>query len=213
MEAEKPHPKVGYHHGHLREALLTAGLQALKTQSANELSLRALAKTLGVTANAIYRHFADKDAWLNAIAAEGFRRFAQAQREAVGQHQDPGMRLMAAGRSYIRFAMQESALFKLMFERITQPPCDGDLMTASLDALSVLLDCTAVLVQAPAQDERTRVAAAAAWGMVHGLSELAMGKQLMVLGMDTESLINKVMESQAMGHPQALLSLVKPVRG
>ena len=213
MEAEKPFPKVGYHHGHLREALLTAGLQALKTQSASELSLRALAKSLGVTANAIYRHFADKDAWLNAIAAEGFRRFAQAQREAVAQQQDPGMRLMAAGRSYIRFAMEESALFKLMFERITLPPCDAELVDASLDALSVLLDCTAVLVQAPANNERTRVAAAAAWGMVHGLSELAMGKQLMVMGMDTEALIDKVMQNQALGNPQALMSLVKPAPG
>lgn len=203
MSAEKPSTKVGYHHGSLRQALLNAGLQALKTQSASELSLRALAKTLGVTANAVYRHFADKDAWLNAMASEGFRRFAQAQREAIGQHPEPGPGLTAAGMAYIRFATDESALFKLMFERITQPDCSAELMETSLDALSVLLDCTASLVGAPVHDERTKVAAATAWGLVHGLSELAMGKQLMVLGMDPQTLIEQVMESQAMKHGQS----------
>jgi AcrR family transcriptional regulator len=209
MKAEKPHAKVGYHHGHLREALLAAGLDALKTQSASELSLRALAKALGVTANAIYRHFADKDALLNAIAAEGFRRFAKTQREAVAMHGEPGPGLMASGRAYIRFSMDETALFKLMFERITLPQCDGELVPASLDALSVLLDCVAELVGAPADDERTRVAAAAAWGMVHGLSELAMGKQLSVLGLDTEALLDKVMESQVLSYQQGGL-LMRP---
>lgn len=203
MSEEKPSTKVGYHHGRLREALLAAGLQALKTQSANELSLRALAKTLGVTANAVYRHFADKDAWLNAMASEGFRRFAQVQREAVGQHVEPGPGLTAAGMAYVRFATQESALFKLMFERITLPGCDSELMESSLDALSVLLDCTARLVGAPVHDERTKVAAATAWGLVHGLSELSMGKQLMVLGMEPQALINQVMQSQATMHGQS----------
>lgn len=198
METEKPSSKVGYHHGHLREALLQAGLEALKTQSPAELSLRALAKSVGVSANALYRHFADKDAWLDAMAAEGFRRFAQTQRAAVTQDTDASMRLMAAGRDYIHFAMNEPALFKLMFERITRQNCDGDMLAASMDALSVLLDCTADLVQAPVHDERTRVMAAAAWGMVHGLSELAMGRQLMVLGPDVQGLIDKVMSIDAM---------------
>lgn len=203
MKAEKPSAKVGYHHGHLREALLTAGLQALKTQAASELSLRALAKSLGVTANAVYRHFSDKDAWLNAMASEGFRRFAQTQRAAIGEHADPCPGLTAAGLAYIRFATEESELFKLMFERITQPSCDEELMETSMDALSVLLDCTARIVGAPVHDERTKVAAATAWGLVHGLSELAMGKQLMVLGMDPEMLITQVMQSQAAMHQQA----------
>src|SRR3989344_5606520 len=82
-----PHtkPDRAYHHGDLRNALIDAGLTALEAQDASELSLRALARELGVSANAVYRHFADKEALLSALAAEGLRRFAREQREARAQ--------------------------------------------------------------------------------------------------------------------------------
>ena len=57
-----PKSERAYHHGDLRNALIEAGLAALEAQDASELSLRALARELGVSANAVYRHFADKDA-------------------------------------------------------------------------------------------------------------------------------------------------------
>jgi AcrR family transcriptional regulator len=196
MEIEKPLTKVGYHHGNLREALIEAGLKSLAEQGPGNLSLRALAKTLGVSANAVYRHFADKDDWLNAMAAEGFSRFAQAQRDAVAEQSDAGARLMAAGRAYMAFAMHKPALFRLMFDRVTQCETHPELIAASLDALSVLLDCAAAVAQSSPHDEKTKVLAAAAWGMVHGLSELAMGKQLMVLGMDPQVLVERVMNRQ-----------------
>src|SRR3989344_594769 len=86
-----PHtkPDRAYHHGDLRNALIDAGLTALEAQDASELSLRALARELGVSANAVYRHFADKEALLSALAAEGFRRFAREQREARPVRRSP----------------------------------------------------------------------------------------------------------------------------
>jgi hypothetical protein len=64
-------PARTYHHGDLRNALIDAGLAALEVHDASELSLRALARDLGVSANAVYRHFADKNALLAALAAAG----------------------------------------------------------------------------------------------------------------------------------------------
>ncbi len=201
MEEEKPLGKVGYHHGQLREALLEAGLKALAEQGVAELSLRAVAKTLGVSANAAYRHFANKDDWLNAMATDGFKRFAHAQREAISLHSDPLHRMMGAGRAYIQFATREPALYRLMFDRITQPHCDTHLLASSMDALSVLLDCSSAVTKQPVGHESTRVFAAAAWGMVHGLSDLTTAQQLTILGIPPQDLLDKIM-TQPMSWPQ-----------
>jgi AcrR family transcriptional regulator len=203
MEAEKPLVKVGYHHGQLKEALLDAGLQMLVAQGAAELSLRAVAKTLGVSANAAYRHFASKEDWLNAMAADGFRRFAQAQRNAISAFDEPLPRLLAAGRAYMAFATQEHALYRLMFDQITQPHGDQALLEASMDAMSVLLDCASALTQQPATHESTRVLAAAAWGFVHGLSDLTTAQQLTIFDIPPHDLLDKIMQQPMAWSPPA----------
>jgi AcrR family transcriptional regulator len=199
MEAEKPLSKVGYHHGQLRDALMEMGLKALAEQGAAELSLRAVAKTLGVSANAAYRHFASKDDWLNAMAAEGFRRFARVQREAINQSDEPLQRMMGAGRAYMSFATQEPALYRLMFDRITLPHGDQQLLESSLSALTLLLDCASAITQQPIAHESTRVLAAAAWGMVHGLSDLTTAQQLTVFGIPPKDLLDKIMQQPLTG--------------
>ncbi|MDE2595168.1 MAG: helix-turn-helix transcriptional regulator, partial [Burkholderiales bacterium] len=106
-----------YHHGNLRAALIEAGLQALEQTDASELSLRAIAREVGVSANAAYRHFADKQGLLSAMAAEGFRRFSAAQQTAqkAAQRQAsegaPGTCSAATGHAYIAFAQAHPALF------------------------------------------------------------------------------------------------------
>jgi AcrR family transcriptional regulator len=182
-----------YHHGNLKEALIEAGMKALATAEADELSLRMLAREVGVTANAAYRHFADKDDLLNALAAEGFKRFAQSQREAVVGHDAPEERLKASGLAYIAFAMAQPGLYRLMFGRLDHMANHAGLQCNSLDAMSTLLEAAAAQLKVPAHDERVRVAAAACWGLVHGLSALAMGGQLAVFGMNQQDLIERVM--------------------
>ena len=68
-----------------------------------------------------------------------------------------------------------------------------ELMEESWESMSVLLDTASALLQAPAGDERVRVAAAAFWSLVHGLSSLAMGGQLAVFGIALPELIRQVM--------------------
>jgi AcrR family transcriptional regulator len=103
-----------YHHGELREALIAQGLQQLEAGGEDALSLRALAKTAGVSPNAPYRHFADKRALFAAMAAEGFRRFAEVI-VAAGEQDDAVSALREQGRAYLAFAAGQPALYRLMF--------------------------------------------------------------------------------------------------
>ncbi len=197
----EPEPERSYHHGNLKSSLIEAGIQALQTVRPDELSLRQLAKDVGVSANAAYRHFADKEALLCALATEGFTRFAQAQAQAVAGVADAQERLKASGLAYVDFAMQHPSLYQLMFSRIDRAPQEPELALAASSGMSVLLEAASSLLQAPAHDERVRVAAAGCWSLVHGLSALAQGGQLAVFGLPMPELIARVM---------ALPSLVGP---
>ncbi|HEX5374401.1 MAG TPA: TetR/AcrR family transcriptional regulator [Aquabacterium sp.] len=197
----------GYHHGNLKVSLIEAGLEALTHVEADDLSLRQLAKEVGVSANAAYRHFEDKDALLSAMAAEGFRRFARAQHDAVAQEPQAEGRLKAAGRAYVAFAQAHPALYRLMFQRLSCVATDPDLAQSAIGAMTVLLEATSSTLHAPAHDERVRVAAAACWSLVHGLSALSQGGQLAVFGLPMNELIDRVLAMPS------LLSQVQPVQG
>lgn len=189
-----PEEARSYHHGNLKTSLIEAGVAALDHTEVDALSLRQLAKTVGVSANAAYRHFVDKDALLTAMAAEGFRRFAAAQAASVVALAEAEDRLKASGRAYVAFAQAHPALYRLMFQRMDQVMADPALMAhGSGGGMTVLLEATSSLVGAPLDDERVRVAAAACWSLVHGLSALAQGGQLAVFGLPMSDLIDRAM--------------------
>lgn len=170
--------KTAYHHGSLRAALVKAGLSALENSAQGELSLRALARSVGVTVNAAYRHFADKEAVLCAVAAEGFRRFNATQRRAMSKQSDPQQAMLALGQAYIRFALRNPALFRLMFGRFDGQRQDEELEQASQAAFRSLQDCVAQSLALPIDDPHTVNTVVRAWALVHGLSHLLLDGQL-----------------------------------
>jgi len=101
-----------YHHGNLREALLTAAESALA--SGGDLSLRALARQVGVSHAAPRRHFSDKQALLDALAEDGFVRLGTVLREAVAEG-DFEARLLGFAGAYVTFAVEHAALLDLMW--------------------------------------------------------------------------------------------------
>src|SRR5687768_10628981 len=113
-----------YHHGDLRAAVIAAGLKRLEDADGAELGLRALARDVGVSATALYRHFPDKEALLDALADEGLRRLgalqAQAWLKAGGGHAG----FKATGIAYVRFAYDEPAVFRLSFTRQMSERCE-----------------------------------------------------------------------------------------
>jgi AcrR family transcriptional regulator len=111
----RDHP---YHHGDLRAALLERAAEQLRTGSPADLSLRRLARDLGVSHAAPSRHFPDRQAFLTALAAAGWQRL-DAELGAADPGPDAGLRsrVLALGRAYVRFATSEPALLELMFAR------------------------------------------------------------------------------------------------
>jgi AcrR family transcriptional regulator len=105
---------VAYHHGNLREELLDAAAEAVEEEGLAALSLRALARKVGVSHGAPARHFPDKTALLTALATEALDRFQAAMREA-GEKGDSALeRYRAIGRCYVRFAIENPAYFHIV---------------------------------------------------------------------------------------------------
>lgn len=115
-----------YHHGRLREALLDAAWRSVREHGAEQLSLRELAREVGVSHAAPRRHFPDRQALLDALAIAGFERMDVELRTAVaGAGVDYRDRLVAATRAYFRFAVDDPALLELMYTGKHRPGADA----------------------------------------------------------------------------------------
>ena len=104
-----------YHHGDLREALVRAARTILEKQGLAALSLRGAARGAGVSPAAPYHHFPDKHALLDAVAAQGFDALTSAMEKRMAKQKSPSARLDASGVGYVVFALENPALFRLMF--------------------------------------------------------------------------------------------------
>src|SRR5690349_270783 len=110
-----------YHHGRLRESLVDAGLELARESGPEAVVLRAVTRASGVSHNAAYRHFADHQDLLNAVAERCMRRLADLMRarSAEVRTRDPKRRaeaqLRAIGRAYVEFALSEPGLFRTAF--------------------------------------------------------------------------------------------------
>jgi AcrR family transcriptional regulator len=164
-------PARAYHHGDLRAALVDAGLAALQDAAIEDLSLRQLAREVGVSATAVYRHFPDKRALLSALADHGVELLAQAQ-QAAAQAAPPEDRFAATGRAYVRFALANPALFRLIFAYTC---ASGETVFGNSLAARMLQGHAAERGQSP---DDTRRLIVQAWAVVHGLAMLMLDGQL-----------------------------------
>ncbi len=181
--AEQP-----YHHGDLRAALLERAAQRLRTGTVTDLSLRALARDLGVSHAAPNRHFPDRQAFLAALAGAGWERLDAALSAA-----DPGPgaglrpRLLALGRAYVRFATGEPALLELMFA--------GKAAGGSHEGPG-LSGPQAVVTDAQARGEvrpgDPRTLATALWAALHGVAALSVSGALP--GADVDPLLEQTVD-------------------
>jgi AcrR family transcriptional regulator len=166
--------KRKYHHGDLRGALVAAGLMLLKDRAVDDLSLREVARTVGVSATAVYRHFPDKQALLFAMCEQGAARLtavqSSARKKAKGGHKG----FEAAGRAYVYFALENPALYRLMMSTkasVDHYDANGNSMG---DAMQLLKDCVAEIIPHSASPLNHKVMALHAWSLVHGISMLML---------------------------------------
>jgi AcrR family transcriptional regulator len=129
-----------YHHGSLRTALLAEAERTVRDRGAQDLSLRELARAVGVSHSAPRRHFTDRQALLDALAESGFARLGSELRAAVdGAGEDFQARLRAMAAAYVRFATRDAALLELMFAGKHRQPA-GPLQEAATRAFAVVLE-------------------------------------------------------------------------
>ncbi|MFJ6015126.1 TetR/AcrR family transcriptional regulator [Streptomyces sp. NPDC092952] len=163
----------GYHHGDLRAACLRAARELLEEDGGAGLSLRAVARRAGVSATAPYRHFADRDALVSGVAAQGYRELAG---KLAGARPSPPAPddLAALAVVYVRFALEHPALFRAMFAE----PCDpaDEERAAAAAVLSEYVQDVVRTAFPGTGDPAAR--ATAVWALVHGLAFLHLDGKL-----------------------------------
>ena len=163
-------PFKTYHHGDLREALIQAALQEVELGGPEAISIKALAKQLGVSQPAPYRHFADRDALLQAVTAEAFRQFNVIMREAI-EASEEGSKLSRFAQAALAFGLQRHGIYRLMFASRTMAcaPEGSELHTAAMDTLALLIES----FEAPAVGLLRERQALKIWAGLHGIVMLA----------------------------------------
>ncbi|MDN5744576.1 MAG: TetR/AcrR family transcriptional regulator [Nocardioidaceae bacterium] len=179
-----------YHHGNLRAALVEAALEAVREHGPDGLAVRDLARRVGVSHNAAYRHFAHRDALVAVVAENALAALTAAGRARLAQVRDadPTMlarrRLFELGRSYVAFALAEPGLFRVAFTsypQIQSPPGLSEPADATdpFGQLNTVLDGL-VDVGFLARDARPG-AEVTCWSAVHGFAVLHLEGPLRAL--------------------------------
>jgi AcrR family transcriptional regulator len=161
--------KTGYHHGDLRAALIDAGLELTRAGGPEALTIREATRRVGVSPNAAYRHFADRETLLHAIATEIQRRMTAGMRTSLRRRGSTEL-LRAVGIGYIKFALDEPGWFAVAFFGASQTD-----ETASAPPYLALVEALNAMVEAGAlAPERRDGAEWPCWSAVHGFAELAL---------------------------------------
>jgi AcrR family transcriptional regulator len=171
--------KKPYHHGNLRDVLLTASLDLIREAGVQQFTLREVARRAGVSHAAPYRHFQDKAELLAAIAEQGFDRLTDAMHSAAVKSRDPFERLQNAGLAYIEFAQQHPQHFLVMFTVDLNEELYPSAKAAAKRSYSELLSLVSACESARSTETvRPETIALIAWSQVHGIAELFLRGQL-----------------------------------
>lgn len=170
-------PRRPYHHGNLREALLQAAVEEIAASGPARLSLREVARRVGVSSGAPAHHFGDKQGLLAAVAADGYRGLAEATARAA---QSPTENTSVA-LAYVRYAVSHPAHFAVMFRPDLYDPAEPELKAQRDAAGAVLIETIAR--QMPTGTEQQHLSAAiAAWSFTHGFATLWLTGNLDLAG-------------------------------
>jgi AcrR family transcriptional regulator len=167
-----------YHHGNLRESLLKTAIELIAEVGPAGFNLRELARRSGVSHNAPYRHFRDKNELLATVAAQGFRELNEAMLEAAASESTPIGQLKRSGYAYIAFALRRPEHFAAMFDA---PAIDNDAAckeagAAAFATLAGFIGLCQLAGQLPKGSTEYR--ALLAWSLVHGIAKLAIANRL-----------------------------------
>jgi AcrR family transcriptional regulator len=190
-------PINAYHHGDLRDALVQAAMQEAEQGGPEAINISALAKKLGVSQPAPYKHFADREALLVAVTAEAFRQFMATLREAIGK---PSKRskLSRFVHAAVDFGLRRNGIYRLMFATrlIACAPESSELHGVAIDTFALLVDA----LEAPAVGFLRERSALKIWAALHGVVMLAEQGLLtgQVAQASREELVEEIVEQTKM---------------
>ncbi len=163
-----------YHHGNLRQALLDAAVTAIRDNGPENLSLRALARSVGVSQTAPYRHFTDKNDLLVELAQQTFTEITRATERAINPADSCQQRMLSAGDAFLRYAAANPEKYKLVFgNSIEHPENYPHLVETGQRCFAVMLTLiddgirAGEFIQADAM-----LLANVCWSGIHGFSSL-----------------------------------------
>lgn len=192
--------KKNYHHGDLLQALIDAALDLIAEKDVTNVSLREIARRVGVSHTAPYRHFADKEALLAAVAQEGFQRFNQAIEAAIQSVGDPLEQLERGCLTYIRYAVKHPSRYRIMFGAYgaNLGKADRAMVETAKQAYLPFADAIARgQTRGIFREGNPEQMARTVWALMHGLAMLLIGGQL--ADSDNENAIASVSRSTLHG--------------
>jgi AcrR family transcriptional regulator len=191
-------PLNTYHHGDLRDALVQAALAEAEQGGPEAISIKALAKKLGVSQPAPYRHFADREALLAAVTAEAFRQFSALMRESI-RKPSKRSKLSRFAQATLSFGLRRNGIYRLMFASRTMACAakDSELHAAKMETLALLLEA----LEAPAVGLLRERYALQIWAAVHGVVMLAEQGLLTgkIANVSREELVEDMVQQIKMG--------------
>src|SRR5262245_40147142 len=162
----------------LRRTVLDASLELIEQDGLGALSMREVARRAGVSHQAPYHHFGDREGILAALAADGFVRLHNDMQKAIGTSKSQVKRLEAVGNAYIEFALKNPGYFKIMFRsELVEMERFDELRERADEAFGLL---TSVIAPA-ARSHGTKdpvLLSVAAWSLAHGLATLLLEGKL-----------------------------------
>lgn len=180
--------KTTYHHGNLREELLKATREMIENKGIEAISLRAIARHLGVSHGAPANHFSNKEALMTAYVARAFENIVQTVENAYQKAGDEmEKRFLAVGQAIVNFALENPNTYKLMIRSEwfdSQQPDVAKPRRKVFDIILSHIEAMDLVNGAPAQSAKTR--AIAAWAMIQGYASLRI-EGILVAGKDEKT--------------------------
>jgi AcrR family transcriptional regulator len=193
-----------YHHGDLRDALIKAALEEAERGGPEAINISSLAKKLGVTQPAPYRHFADREALLVAVTTEAFRQFNAVLRDAV-KKRSKRSKLSRIAHATLDFGLRRNGIYRLMFASRARAgaPKDSELRCAAIEAFDLVVEALGV----PAVGYLRERHALTIWAGVHGVVTLA--EQGLLTGKVAQTNIDELVEDMVEQTELALAHAIK----
>ncbi len=200
-------PLNTYHHGDLRDALIQAALREVERGGPEAISIKALAKELGVSQPAPYRHFADREALLAAVTAEALRQFSAMLRQAMARPSKYS-KLSRLARATLEFGLRRNGIYRLMFASRTMACAQkgSELHNAAMETFGLVLEA----LEAPAIGYLRERHALKIWAALHGVVMLA--EQGLLTGQVAHTTREELVEDFVTETKLALAAAIRKVR-